>query len=57
VVEAAPAPAVEAAAVPSPLQRDLLAELAVASPASEVPAVAAPDAENASDRDDRPRPV
>ena len=57
VVEAAPAPAVEAAPVPSPLQRDLLAELAAASPASEVPAVAAPDAESASDRDDSPRPV
>ena len=57
VVEAAPAPAVEAAPVPSPLQRDLLAELAVTSSASEVSTVAAPDAENASDRSDGPRPV
>jgi ribonuclease E len=68
VVEAAPvvdvaaaavdtAPVVEAAPVVSPLQRDLLAELSVTSPASEVPTAAAPDAGDASVRDDGPRPA
>jgi len=51
------APVVEAAPVVSPLQRDLLAELTVTSPASEVPTAAAPDAGDASVRDDGPRPA
>jgi hypothetical protein len=48
---------VEAAPVVSPLQRDLLDELTVTSPASEVPTAAAPDVGDASVRDGGPRPA
>ncbi|MCZ8062946.1 Rne/Rng family ribonuclease [Silanimonas sp.] len=57
VVEAAPAPAVEAAPVPSPLQRDLLAELGAPASAPAAPTAAAPEAGEASESSDGPRPA
>jgi len=66
-VEAAPAveaaqpvestPAADAPPVASPLQRDLLAELAATSTASEIPTEAAPETGEAADRGDGQRPA